>query len=56
MSSLYTNKIVFNKHNYIRSHFAGRGTGGPLAALCCIFFFERKLWGKAPSNKHILNK
>jgi hypothetical protein len=33
MSSLCTNKIVFNKHNYIRACFTTRSSGGPSAAL-----------------------
>jgi hypothetical protein len=50
MSGLYTNKIVFNKHNYIRSRFAGRGTGGPLAALWLHVFLSENHGAKPPET------
>jgi hypothetical protein len=33
MSSLYTDKIVSDVHNYVRPHFTARGAGDPLATL-----------------------
>jgi hypothetical protein len=50
------NKIVFNKHNYIQSHFATRSDNEPLAAilfcLCCPSVVAWVLRGSGGAWRH----